>query len=196
MAGTKRVLRKQDDVAPKMASGKIELRAIEDVVPYANNAKDHPDKQVDQIIASIKEFGWTIPILVAEDGTVIAGHGRLLAARKMGLQKVPVIVAKGMSDEQRRAYTIADNRLTEGGRWDREKLALEIGDLKALEFDISTLGFSKAQVDRMFDNKEGNSGSIGEIKYSVVIDCEDEHDQAELIERLEGEGLKCRALML
>src|SRR4051794_6930921 len=92
---------------PDWPARQTEMWAVEDLIPYARNAKQHPDEQVAQIAASIEEFGFTFPVLCAEDGTIIAGHGRVLAARSLGVAEVPVIVARGWSDAQRRAYRLA-----------------------------------------------------------------------------------------
>jgi len=117
---------------------------VADLAPYAKNARQHPPEQIDQIAASMERFGFTIPMLVAEDGTIIAGHGRLMAAALLGLAEVPVMVARGWSEEDRRLYTLADNRLAEIAEWDPEMLRIEIGELRA-DFgieDMSLIGFS------------------------------------------------------
>ena len=108
----------------------LEYRQIEALIPYANNSRTHSDAQVSQIAASIREFGWTNPVLVDGDNGIIAGHGRVLAARKLGLTEVPVIELSHMSDAQRRAYIIADNKLAENAGWDDELLRLELGALR------------------------------------------------------------------
>jgi DNA modification methylase len=120
----------------------IQRWPIERLVPYARNARTHSEIQISQIAASIREWGWTSPVLVAEDGTIIAGHGRVLAAQKLRIAQVPVMVATGWSEAQRRAYTIADNKLTLNGGWDQELLGLEIGELEVLGFDLDLIGFS------------------------------------------------------
>lgn len=121
---------------------KVERRAVASLVPYARNARTHSPDQVDQIAASIREFGWTIPVLVDEDGTLIAGHGRVMAAKKLGISDVPVMVAEGWSEAQRRAYVLADNKLALNAGWDNELLRVELEGLKELDFDISLTGFS------------------------------------------------------
>src|SRR3984893_1658384 len=103
----------------------VERWPIERLMPYARNARTHSDAQVSQIAASIREWGWTNPVLVAEDGSIIAGHGRVLAARKLRIPDIPVMIAAGWSEAQKRAYTIADNKLTLNGGWDQDLLALE-----------------------------------------------------------------------
>ena len=101
---------------------KVERWPIERLIPYARNARTHSDAQVDQIAASIREWGWTNPVLVGEDGTIIAGHGRVLAARKLAHPEVPVMVAAGWSEAQKRAYALADNKLALNAGWDEELL--------------------------------------------------------------------------
>ena len=109
---------------------KIERWPVERLVPYAKNARTHSPSQVDQIAASIREWGWTTPVLVGDDATIIAGHGRVLAARKLRITDVPVMVATGWTEAQKRAYAIADNKLTLNGGWDEELLGLEFGELR------------------------------------------------------------------
>lgn len=129
----------------KQAEGRpgyeISWRDIGNLLPYARNSRTHSDAQVAQIAASIREFGWTNPILVDTDGTIIAGHGRVMAARKLGEQQVPVITLGHMTDAQRRAYVIADNQLAMNAGWDAEMLKVEIAELADADFDLSLLGF-------------------------------------------------------
>ncbi len=120
----------------------VEKRPVAALIPYARNARTHSEAQVAQIAASIKEWGWTTPVLVDETGGIIAGHGRVLAARKLGITDVPVMVAAGWSDAQKRAYILADNKLTLNGGWDAELLKLEIADLSELGFELPLIGFS------------------------------------------------------
>ena len=120
---------------------------VEDLIPYANNSRTHTDAQVAQIAASIKEFGFTNPILVDADGGVIAGHGGLLAARKLGMADVPVIELAHLTDAQRRAYIIADNKLALNAGWDDETLRIEIAELKDDAFDLTLLGFTDLELE-------------------------------------------------
>lgn len=122
---------------------------VSKLIPYAKNSRTHNDAQVAQIAASIKEFGWTNPILVDGDKGVIAGHGRLLAARKLGYDKVPVIELKHMTEAQKRAYVIADNKLALNAGWDNNFLALELQDLKDQDFDLTLLGFDDKELDAL-----------------------------------------------
>lgn len=125
---------------------KIEKWDIEKLIPYARNARTHSDEQVGQIAASIKEWGWTTPVLVDEDGGIIAGHGRTMAAKKLGLREVPVMVARGWSDAKKRAYVLADNKLALNAGWDDSMLALELKELGEIGFDLDLTGFSLDEI--------------------------------------------------
>jgi DNA modification methylase len=120
---------------------KVERWPLERLVPYARNARTHSDAQVAQIAASVREWGWTTPVLVDEAGGIIAGHGRVLAARQLGIADVPVMVARGWTEAQRKAYTIADNKLALNGGWDIDLLRLEAADLDGMGFNLDLLGF-------------------------------------------------------
>jgi DNA modification methylase len=124
----------------------ITHRNVTDLIPYARNSRTHSDGQVAQIAASIKEFGWTNPILVDAEGVVIAGHGRLLAARKLGHTEVPTIELSELTETQKRAYVIADNRLALDAGWDDEMLLLELGELEELGFDLELTGFTLDEI--------------------------------------------------
>lgn len=132
---------------------KVERRNINALIPYARNARTHSPEQVDQIAASIREWGWTVPVLVDEQGGLIAGHGRVMAAKKLGLAEVPVMVAAGWSEGQKRAYVLADNKLAENAGWDRDMLKVELGDLGALDFDISLTGFGEGEIADLLAEK-------------------------------------------
>jgi DNA modification methylase len=137
----------------------IEYRSIESLIPYARNARSHSDEQVAQIAASIAEFGWTNPILTDGERGVIAGHGRLLAARKLALKEVPVIELSHLTAIQKKAYILADNRLAENAGWDQELLRLELGELRLADVDLELLGFSADELEALLadDNTEGNT---------------------------------------
>src|ERR1041385_153969 len=135
---------------------KVERWPIDRLIPYARNARTHTPDQVDQIAASIKEWGWTNPVLVGEDNTLIAGHGRVLAARKLRISEVPVMIATGWSEAQKKAYAIADNKLALNAGWDEALLGLEIGELEGLGFDIGLLGFTDTDIAALgAENKIG-----------------------------------------
>ena len=125
------------------------LADISTLIPYARNSRTHTDEQVAQVAASIKEFGFLNPVIIAEDNTILAGHARVLAARKLGLDKVPCIKAENLTEAQKRAYIIADNKLSLNAGWDEELLAVEISDLQAESFDLSLLGFDEKELDKL-----------------------------------------------
>ena len=138
----------------------IELWPLDRLRPYAANAKMHGEDQVAKIAASMAEFGWTVPVLVSGDGEVIAGHGRIMAAAQLGLTEVPVIILDHMSEAQRRAYRIADNKLTELGAWDEALLSKELQDLLGEDYDLSLIGFDDGELDRLLSlSPDGESGS-------------------------------------
>jgi DNA modification methylase len=130
----------------KNPADKVEQWDINKLVPYARNSRTHSDEQVAQIAASIKEWGFTTAVLVDEDGGIIAGHGRTLAAQRLNMKEVPVMVAAGWSDAKKRAYIIADNKLALNAGWDNEMLALELGELKDLDFDLDLTGFTADEI--------------------------------------------------
>ena len=123
-------------------------------MPYAKNARTHSPEQVDQLVASIKEWGWTTPVLLDEHGGIIAGHGRVLAAKQLKLETVPCMVARGWSEAQKRAYVLADNKLALNAGWDESLLKLEIADLEIAAFDVTLLGFSAAEMAELLDEQD------------------------------------------
>jgi DNA modification methylase len=131
---------------------KVERWPIERLVPYARNARTHTDEQIGQVAASIREWGWTNPVLVGEDGGIIAGHCRVLAATKLGLTEVPVMIAAGWTEAQRRAYVLADNQLALNAGWNPELLRAELGELQGLGFEIGLIGFDAAQLAALSGN--------------------------------------------
>ncbi len=130
--------------------------------PYAKNARTHSDDQVAKIAASLVEYGWTAPVMVADDGEIVAGHGRLLAAQHLGLNEVPIIRLSHLTPEQVRAYRIADNRLSELSGWDDELLAAELHALNATGFDLALTGFEGEDLDRLLAPLDEGDGLIGE----------------------------------
>src|SRR4029078_12924944 len=123
--------------------------------PNARNARTHSEAQVDQIAAAIHEWGWTTPVLVTEAGVIIAGNVRVRAARKLGLTEVPVMVASGWSKAQIQAYALADNKLALNAGWDEAILALEIGELQELGFEINLTGFDCAEIAALSQDNAG-----------------------------------------
>jgi DNA modification methylase len=133
---------------------KVERRKVSELIPYIRNSRTHSDKQVAQIAASIREWGWTMPILIDEVGNVIAGHGRIMAAQKLGIEDVPCMTATGWSEAKRRAYVVADNKLALNADWDNEMLGLEFAELKDMGFDLELTGFDLGEIDALFPQPE------------------------------------------
>ena len=148
-------------MANKKFSGlRIEHRRIASLKPFASNARTHSARQLNQIAASIREFGFTNPVLIDQESVIIAGHGRLAAAKLIGLDQVPTIQLEHLSEEQKRAYVLADNKLAENSGWDPEILAIEFQHLSSLDlsFDLEITGFDTAEIDRLIDGPHASSG--------------------------------------
>ena len=142
-------------LADALAYQQIEIEKVNvsALIPYARNPRTHADEQVVQIAASIREFGFTNPVLIDESGGIIAGHGRVMAARKIGLAEVPCIRLMHLTDTQKRAYVIADNKIALNSGWDNEMLKLELSDLKGLDFDLDRTGFSMDEINALLADK-------------------------------------------
>ena len=135
----------------------IQYKPIQDLIPYARNSRTHSDAQVAQIAASIKEFGWTNPVLLDGENGIIAGHGRIMAAQKLGESEVPTIELSHMDENQKRAYIIADNKLALNAGWDNEMLALELADLKDAGYDLGFTGFSMDEIEDLNPEETENT---------------------------------------
>jgi ParB-like chromosome segregation protein Spo0J len=148
--------------------------SVASLVPYARNSRTHSQQQVDKIAASIREFGFLNPIIVDGENGIIAGHGRVMAAQKLGLTDLPVIEASHLTEAQRRAYVIADNRLALDAGWDNELLKVELQDLDAQGFDLSLTGFELGELTNLFDEPnfapgtEGDQGKLDELAPKMV----------------------------
>lgn len=147
---------------------RVQYRRLDDLVPYERNARTHSEAQVAKIAASIREFGWTNPVLIDADGTVIAGHGRLRAARLMGMEQVPVIELGHMTEAQRRAYVIADNQLALDAGWDEDLLKLELGDLREAGFDLTLTGLDPKLIDRLLRPALRDPDEVPELPKKAV----------------------------
>ena len=140
---------------------KIESLPIERLIPYARNSRSHSDAQVAQVAASIREFGFTNPVLIDGADGIIAGRGRVMAARKLGLEKVPCIRLAHLSETQKRAYIIADNKLALNAGWDEEMLGLELAELREVDFDLDVVGFDEAELGE-FDVVEAEMPTLAD----------------------------------
>ena len=152
---------------------KVERWPIDRLTPYVRNARTHSQEQVAQLAASIREWGWTIPILVDEDGGIIAGHGRVLAAMKLGYADVPAMTARGWTEAQKRAYVLADNQLVLNAGWNEAMLAEELRQL-AVEFDVSLVGFPETELAKLMSDGNFAPGTLddqGRLDRKAPIFC-------------------------
>lgn len=129
----------------------IVYKKINELKPYENNSRTHDESQIKQICESIKEYGWTNPVLIDEKGMIIAGHGRVEGGKKLDIKEVPCIVLSGLTEAQKKAYVIADNKMALNAGWNEELLKTELENLKELDFDLELTGFSKKELDKLFD---------------------------------------------
>jgi ParB-like chromosome segregation protein Spo0J len=172
---------------------KIEHLKTTQLIPYARNTRTHSDAQIAQIAGAIREFGFTNPILVDGDNGIIAGHGRVLAAGKIGLDKVPCIRLAHLTETQKRAYIIADNKLALNAGWDDELLKLELAELKDLDFDLDLTGFTEAEIDSLSGPEAPTSDSDTiSATFEVIADCENEAQQQMIYNIITEKGIKCR----
>jgi ParB family transcriptional regulator, chromosome partitioning protein len=177
----------------------IQYIATDKLIPYINNSRTHSEAQIHQITASIVEFGFTNPVLIDEKGMIIAGHGRIEAAKVLGIDEVPTITLKGLTETQRKAYIIADNKLALNAGWDIDALSIEINQLSDLNFDLDILGFDIQELTSILDGEiletELKEESYSEI-FNIIIECKDEQEQEKTFNKLDTEGYKCRVQSL
>lgn len=150
----------------------IEEVAVADLIPYACNARTHSPAQVLQLANSITEFGFCNPVLIDQDNGIVAGHGRVLAARHLGWERLPCVRLAHLTDLQRRAYVLADNRLALSATWDEAMLALELAELREEGFDLSLSGFEEEMVERLLNGPESAAQEIDADEYEMTYRCE------------------------
>ena len=187
-----------------MADLSIEYKDIDDLIPYVNNSRTHSDEQVTQVAASIKEFGFTNPILIDENNGIIAGHGRLMAAKKLKLEQVPTITLVGLTDAQRKAYVIADNKLALNAEWDFDLLKIEIESLQEDDFKLDLLGFDVDELngilgfDDIAEEDEEESEQDYEDKYKeqygVIIMCKSAEEQEKIFNKMQQNGYEVKVV--
>jgi len=168
------------------------------LVPYARNARTHSPAQVDKIAASIREFGFLNPIITDGQNGIIAGHGRVMAAQKLGLDTLPTIDAAHLSEAQRRAYVLADNRMALDAGWDNDLLRIELQDLGDAGFDLTLTGFDLGELTGIFletsTGAEPKDLSGASERFEVIIECADEIEQERAFNHTGSGGFKCRIL--
>lgn len=169
----------------------LEYIDIDNLIPYINNAREHSPAQVAQIAASIKEFGFTNPVLIDSDNGIIAGHGRILAARMLGIKEIPTLKLADLTDTQRKAYILADNKLALNAGWNEELLTLELNELEEMGFDLELTGFSLDEIEVIVDGATIPLDEVEEIKEECVIQiiCKDWNEREMAIARLGGKKI-------
>ena len=174
----------------------VVYKEVDDLIPYARNSKIHDETNVNLIAGSIKSFGFNNPVLLDGENGIIAGHGRVLAAKKLGLKQIPTIELQGLSETEKRAYIIADNRLTEKSEWDKDMLGLELADLKALNIDLDSIGFNESEVEELL-GAEAEFPEIDDrdapLTKTFTVNYDNAEDYEEVISKIEqfkeeGEG--------
>jgi len=178
----------------------FETWPIERCIDYARNPRKN-DHAVDKVAAAIREFGFRVPICAKSDGTVVDGHLRLKAAKKLGLTEVPVVLADDMSEAQIKAFRLSVNKLAELADWDNELLALEFGELEEMGFDLSLTGFETDEIGALFDNDGEDDDTLPDQKelhatFEIAVECKDETEQEVVFNLLTTEGYKCRILTI
>ena len=187
-----------------MSSLKIEYKKIKELIPYCNNSRTHSDEQVLQIASSIKEFGFTNPVLIDDQGGIIAGHGRTMAAQKLKMDEVPTITLVGLSDAQRKAYVIADNKLALNAEWDFDLLKIEIESLQEDDFKLDLLGFDVDELNGILgfddiaeeDEEEPEQDYEDNYKeqYGVIIMCKSAEEQEKIFNKMQQNGYEVKVV--
>jgi ParB-like chromosome segregation protein Spo0J len=187
-----------------MTQNKLEITYLKetDITPYINNTRTHSPEQIEKLKSSIKEFGIATPIGI-HNGTIVYGHARFEALKALGYTEFPTVDLSYMTEAQRKAYVIADNRLSLDAGWDEEMLSVEMQGLQDLGFDLELTGFEKFEIDELFGDEDSEIESevkdlSGEQKdgYEIIIECDGELQQEELYYKFTNEGLKCRTSIL
>jgi ParB-like chromosome segregation protein Spo0J len=175
---------------------------VEKLVEYARNPRKN-DHAVDRVAAAIREFGFRVPVVAKSDGTVVDGHLRLKAAKKLGLTEVPVVLADDMTDLQIKAFRLSVNKMAELAEWDDELLAIELHELNAADFDMALIGFDAGELSAAMGLDEELDGEAPKVdagidykeKFAIIVECADEADQQAAFERLDGMGFTCKVLV-
>ena len=175
-----------------MKEMKIIYKNIDDIIPYENNPR-HNDNAVDYVANSIKEFGFKVPIIIDKENVIVTGHTRLKAAEKLGLKQVPVIMADDLTEEQIKAFRLADNKVAQFSTWDMEKLDLELEDIK---IDMIEFGFDDLNIvedDEPIDETTDTHFNYKE-QYGVIVMCKTEEEQEAIFNKLTEEGYECKVV--
>jgi ParB-like chromosome segregation protein Spo0J len=188
---------------------KITMVDLAKINPYSGNPRIHPDSQIEKLVISIQQFGFVQPLLIDGEFNLIAGHGRLIAAKKIGMAQVPSIVIDHLSEREKKALIITDNKLSELSKWDFEKLADEVSELVGLDFDVDNLGFDEQEIESLLQDEpdllpasapktihvesydrveSGEKSGQPEKLFQLIVACDDMADQNKLARKLKKEG--------
>lgn len=180
---------------------KLELIPTDRLIPYENNARTHSDAQIEKIQASLREFGFVNPVIVDKDFGIIAGHCRVEAAKREGIKEIPCVIVEHLTEAQKKAYILADNRLALDAGWDFDILSDELEDLKTLDFGLDIIGFSSDELNfgdaGEEDPSDGDSSSSGfsyHEQYGVIVLCNDEQEQEKVYNALSEGGYNCKVV--
>lgn len=172
-------------------------KRVDELIPYINNPRNN-DSAVDAVASSIKNFGFKVPIIIDKSNEIVNGHTRLKAAKKLGIEEVPTIVADDLTNEQIKAFRLADNKVGEIAEWDEDALAIELEELNNLDFDMSDFGFEELDLeeDSPQENEEDTSPQELDENTVIVVEAENEEELEEMFNKLTEEGYSCRLLTL
>ena len=171
---------------------KIEYKKVDDLLPYARNARTHSEEQITQLASSIKEFGFNNPVAIDSDNMILCGHGRVMAAKKLGLDVVPTVSLSHLSDIQKKAYILADNKMALNSDWDNELLKLELQELKLEGLDLDLTGFSDTDLDFLNEEEENTDLDVLDdfsTTYNITIECANLEEAEELKSKLRLDDL-------
>ena len=167
-------------------------KKLKDIKPYEKNPRKN-DGAVDAVANSIEQFGFRVPVVIDKDGVIVCGHTRYKAAKKLGLKTVPCVIADDLTEEQIKAYRLADNKVSELAEWDIDLLGEELDDI--FDIDMSDFGFDLSEEEDAQTEREDLSDKVGET-YEVIIECDNEEQQEQIYNKLIGDGYSCRVLTL
>lgn len=185
--------KQQQEAADQQSRLSIEYRAVDDLIEYARNSRTHSEEQIAQIVRSIKRYGWTNPVLIDEQGTIIAGHGRVMAARRLEIEEVPTITLRGLNEQQRREYVIADNRIPLNAGWNEAMLSQEIRELaEQAGADLMALGFSSKELNKLCADEGQLDAStthvVGGDRHLLMIEFATEKEAQTAFDELQARG--------
>ena len=174
------------------------MRSIETLIPYSRNSRTHSESQIAQIAASLKEFGWTVPILIDAENMILAGHGRVAAARKLGIKEIPVVIADGWTESQKRAYVLADNKIAMNAGWDEEMLRIELEDIRASGLDFELTGFTEKELAAVLgelpEKLTNETDVLDDQKQLLLVEVITERELEQLYEEMTKRGYKCKVM--